>query len=145
MKIIFLMVSLLSTPLIFANEEKALKAIEKLGENLQLELSRAMRKSPTYAVAICNIKASEITKKAAKEGIKIGRVSPKNRNPDNTPKDWMLEYIEQFQNKKIDKPYIVTAISSEKMGLLKPIITQPLCTKCHGLKSKLHCTLQISN
>ena len=117
-----------------AAEKKAMKAIGKLGMNLKKELKAAMQKSPVHAVQTCNIKASPIAKEIAKEGIEVGRVSRKNRNPDNTPKEWMLETIEAYHQKKITKPYTVVQLDNGKHGIIRPITTMPVCLKCHGEK-----------
>jgi len=130
MKILFLLlISLIS---IQASEELALKKIKKFGKNLQKELKGGLRLSPLKAIEICQMKAPEIEKQVSSEGIKIGRVSLKKRNPQNAPKAWMRSYIKEFHEKKISKNYIITDLNNGKKGLLKPIRTMPLCLKCHG-------------
>lgn len=117
---------------LLADEKQALNAMATLGGKLQQELSKAMRKSPVNAVEVCKIKAPEIAKAVSSDKMKIGRVSLKNRNPDNYPKDWMLPTIKKYHAKEIDNPYVVVPLEGNKKGVLKPIITMPLCTKCHG-------------
>lgn len=126
-----LMTLLLFSTIAHANEQEALKTMKTLGMNLKKELKAAMKKSPVNAVEVCNTKANEITKAAAQNGIIVGRVSTKNRNPNNTPKEWMKPYIEKFHSGKINKPYVVVSLK-DKTGVLKPIKTEAVCLNCHG-------------
>lgn len=117
-----------------ANEAEAMKAIKSLGQNLKKELKGAMKKSPSHAVAVCNTEAMKVTKDASKNGILVGRVSKKNRNPNNKPKEWMKAFIEKYHKGEIKKPYTVVNLPHNRQGILKPIKTGPLCLKCHGTK-----------
>lgn len=128
----------------FATEEKALQQIKSYGKALKLELKAAMKKSPEHAVEVCNLKAPQIQNKNSNENIKIGRVSTKNRNPNNFPKKWMLETIQAYQQNKIQKPFTVVSLENGKQGLLKPIKTMPLCLNCHGtnIDPKLYSTIK---
>lgn len=127
-----------------AETKKALKAIGKLGMNLKKKLRGAMQDSPVNAVKVCNIEAGPIAEEITKSGIEVGRVSRKNRNPKNTPKDWMLATIEAYHAKKITDPYTVVQLKNGKHGIIRPITTMPVCLKCHGekidpkLKEKIH-------
>ncbi len=113
-------------------EKEVLFKIKGFGKNLKQELQKGLKKNEIEALKICNLEAEKILEKHNAKDIKIGRVSLKDRNPQNTPKQWMKDYIEKFHSGKITKPYIVTNLSSEKKGLLKPIRTMPVCLKCHG-------------
>jgi hypothetical protein len=115
-----------------AAEKKAIKAIGKLGMNLKKELRSAMQKSTEHALSKCSLKAMPLTEEISKQGIEVGRVSLKNRNPKNKPQDWMLKTIEAYHQKKITDPYTVVQIDNEKHGILRPITTMPVCLKCHG-------------
>lgn len=115
-----------------AGEKEALMTIKQLGTNLKKELKAAMKKSPSKALVVCNTVAMPITEQAAVKGIKVGRVSLKNRNPKNAPKNWMKPFIEKYHKGEIKKPYSVVTLKSGKKGIIKPIKTAPLCLKCHG-------------
>lgn len=133
MKLSFLITIVLTAFQSMAIEDSnALKTIEKLGKDLKVKLTAGMEKSNTEALKTCHIEAPTITDAHNSEGLKIGRVSVKNRNPNNTPKDWMNKYISDFQDKKIKSPYIAVDIDSKHRGLLLPIMTMPMCLKCHG-------------
>ena len=115
-----------------ASEEIAIKKIKEFGKVLKMELKAGLKKSPATAVEVCNLKAPQIQEQASTDAVVIGRVSLKNRNPNNKPKVWMRNYINQFHENKINKAYIITNLDNGKKGLLKPIKTMPLCLKCHG-------------
>jgi hypothetical protein len=118
---------------IFALDDKVvLKNVKKMGKELKGELKSGMKKSPIEALKLCNIKAPLIELKYKKDNLKIGRVSLKNRNSNNKPKKWMLKYIEKFHKKSITDNYIIVDIDEQRKGFLKPIITMPICLKCHG-------------
>ncbi|ATH06818.1 hypothetical protein BIY24_02350 [Halobacteriovorax marinus] len=116
----------------FATDELAIKKIKEFGKILKKELKAGLKKSPEKAVEICNLRAPEIQKQVSSEGVLIGRVSLKNRNPKNKPKDWMKDYINQFHANEIKKAYVTAKLENGKTGLLKPIRTMPMCLKCHG-------------
>ncbi|MBT4792939.1 MAG: DUF3365 domain-containing protein [Halobacteriovoraceae bacterium] len=114
------------------SEVKAIKTIKKLGMSLKTELKNAMKISSQEAMKVCNTQADKITIASNTDLIKVGRVSEKNRNPQSFPKKWMVDGIKKLKAGKVKKPYIVVKVSSNKMGLLKSISTQPVCLKCHG-------------
>jgi ABC-type phosphate transport system auxiliary subunit len=117
---------------VFATEKQALMKIQEFGKTLKAELKKGFQQSPTKALKICNVEAPVIQNKVSSNKIKVGRVSMKNRNPSNYPKDWMLPLISDFQNNKIKKQYVVIKLKNDKHGLLKPIKTDSLCLNCHG-------------
>lgn len=129
MKVLLL---LLLSSSVFATEKLALTKIKEFGKTLKKELMLGIKESPVKAVEICNTRAPEIQREVSTNDVKIGRVSIKARNPKNNPKKWMKDYIVQFHQKKIKKPYVTVKLGDGKTGLLKPIKTLPLCLKCHG-------------
>ena len=65
-------------------EKEVLEKIKSFGKSLKKELKSGLKKSTQEAVKSCNLKAPELADKAGNDEIKIGRVSLKNRNPNNT-------------------------------------------------------------
>lgn len=129
-----LILALIISSTALANEKQALQAIQKTAMALKKELQAAMKVSPVNAVKVCNTKAMPITKKYHSEGIEVGRVSPKNRNPENTVKEWMKETVESYESGKNKKAYSVVRISNTQSGIIKPLKAMPLCLNCHGSK-----------
>lgn len=130
----------------FANDnvKSALKQIKSLGGELKKELKSGLKESPSKALGLCNIKAPIIAKKLNSNEIKVGRVSLKNRNPLNKPKKWMLEEINKYHNKENNDEFVVVKINENKKGLLKPIMTMPMCLKCHGKEIDVNLKNEIS-
>jgi hypothetical protein len=110
----------------------AIQKIQELGKTLKKELKKGLKKSPVEAVEVCHTKAPSIPKNLSNKKIEIGRVSLKNRNPDNYPQDWMLTTINEFHQNKIQNKYKIVSLDDGYKGLLMPIRTIPLCLKCHG-------------
>ncbi|MFG1486289.1 DUF3365 domain-containing protein [Halobacteriovorax sp. RZ-2] len=127
-----IIIALLFTSSLFASEKEAVQAIQKTAMALKKELQSAMKVSPVNAVSVCNTKALPITKKYHEDGIEVGRVSLKNRNPNNTVKGWMNDAIMSYESGKNKKKYSVVRIDSDKNGIIMPIKTMPLCLNCHG-------------
>ncbi|WP_419168712.1 Tll0287-like domain-containing protein [Halobacteriovorax sp.] len=140
-KIIFLVLLSFST---LAGQKEALEAIQKTAMALKKELQSAMKVSPVNAIEVCNTKAMPITKKYHSKGIEVGRVSLKNRNPDNTVKDWMKETIDAYESGSNKKGYSVVRISNNQSGIIKPIKTMPLCLNCHGSNIKPEVSARIN-
>jgi len=115
-----------------ANQKDALALVNKLGKSLKKELTSALKGPPNQAVETCQIKAPKIAKELSEGGIKVGRVSTRNRNPQNVPQPWMLESIGKFQRGEIERPFVVIGAGPGKKGLLRPIQTVPMCLTCHG-------------
>jgi hypothetical protein len=127
-----------------ASEEavRARAAIGAFASALQAELKNAMQQGgPVNAIGVCNATAMPITGKVSLEqGLRLSRVSLKNRNPANMPKDWQKEVLESFENRKAagDDPATmawseVAAIDGQQQfRFMKAIPTGALCLQCHG-------------
>jgi len=124
-------------------QDKALQVIKKFGTNLKQELQAGLKKSPVEAIKICHLKAPELTQAATEDGIQIGRVSFKYRNPQNKPKPWMLNEMKAYHAGRIKTPFAIVKFQNRKEGLLKPIRTEPLCLNCHGPEIKPEVKMEI--
>jgi len=127
-----------------AGEEavRAKAAIGAFASALKAELKNAMQQGgPVNAIGVCNATAMPITGKVSLEqGLRLSRVSLKNRNPANMPKEWQKEVLESFENRKAagDDPATmawseVAAIDGQQQfRFMKAIPTGALCLQCHG-------------
>ncbi len=78
------------------------------------------------AVDVCHEEASAITADIGDEfDVRIGRVSDKLRNPDNTGPDWVWPMIEEAQQ----QPHYA---DREQFRAVNPIELAAPCTNCHG-------------
>jgi len=117
-------------------------AIKELATSLQSELKAAMQAGgPVAAIGVCNTKAMPITQKvAAEQGMHLGRVSLKNRNPENLPNEWQASVLEDFQRQKAEGKAIdslawsetVTVNGEQEFRFMKAIPTGKICLMCHG-------------
>jgi hypothetical protein len=117
-------------------------AIAAFAADLQAEVSRAMQVGgPAGAIRICNTEAMLITAKASwGQGLNLGRVSLKNRNPLNYPNDWQAEVLLEFEDRKdagespenLEWSEVVEAGDRLEFRYMKAIPTQAFCLQCHG-------------
>lgn len=119
------------------------EAIKSFAGALQGQLSSAMAEGgPTAAIGACNVAAPAIAQAASAErGWSVGRTSLKLRNPANKPDEWELAVLREFEARKaagedpgkLDHAEIVEADGGRTFRYMKAIVTQPVCTRCHGV------------
>ncbi|MFW5831841.1 MAG: c-type heme family protein [Prolixibacteraceae bacterium] len=100
-------------------------------------VSRAMQKGgPEYAVEFCNLQASSIVDSLNQlYNTEIGRVSAKNRNPQNDLKNDTEKELWNIMAKKIKagKAHDTLLVMNDNLVYYKPIKTaMPACLNCHG-------------
>jgi hypothetical protein len=118
-----------------ATSEPAARAAAALGPfkaNLMQALQAGLAESPTSAVQVCRIEAPAIAADAAGPGMRIGRSSHRVRNPGNAPEPWMREIIHAYLADPADRAPRTVTLEGGRIGYAEPILTQPLCTVCHG-------------
>jgi hypothetical protein len=121
---------------------RAKSAIAELAASLQAELKRAMQEGgPVNAIAVCNSKAGPIAESVASEqGLQLGRVSLRNRNPANAPSSWQRLVLKSFENRKaagedpagLSWMEVAEIQGRQQFRFMKAIPTSPLCLQCHG-------------
>lgn len=110
-----------------------LAAKDALFEKLSGKLMSAMSQGPVQAIAVCQKEAPEIAVTVGEEqGVKIGRVGVRLRNPKNTGPDWAAPLIEA----KTESP-IFANLSNGNAAALLPIKLQSQCLMCHGTKEQM--------
>lgn len=108
---------------------------QQLSARLLAEMSTG---GPSAAVKVCRDEAQAITAKvAAEQGMEIGRTSHRLRNPANAARPWVAKLLPSYAGRKADEvgPQIVDL--GERVGVVKPLPTQPLCLGCHGERSAM--------
>ena len=112
--------------------EYALKAKGVLGKNL----FRAIKANGTVnAISFCNEKAYFLTDSVATDlGVKIKRVSDKNRNSNNKANSKELAYLNSVKELLSKGQKIEPQISKLENIVIGyyPIIANQMCMKCHG-------------
>ena len=128
---------------VLASKTEAAKgAMKALGGSLKKELQTVMTAGgPVEAIHVCNTKANSITMQVMQEkGMDLGRVSLRNRSPENAADGWKKAILEDFEARKAageapDKLVyreIVDADGGKEFRMMKAIPTAKLCLTCHG-------------
>lgn len=122
--------------------DSAKSAIKTFAGALKTELKKAIHEGgPVNAINVCNTTALSITNKVSEEqGLKLSRVSLKNRNPNNAPNDWQRKVMEDFETRKSKGEAINSLTYAEvieqtygiQFRFMKAIPTGEICVLCHG-------------
>ena len=114
---------------------------KQLAMQLKADLTQALQVSPENAIGVCKTRAPQIAAEISGDNqVSIGRTSLRVRNPTNTPQAWQREVLEDFQRRhdageSISEMEYSTIIDLEGYTdhrYMKAIVTEPLCTVCHG-------------
>lgn len=116
------------------NQKKLLAAKDALFTKLSGKLMETMAQNgPVAAIAVCNQEASKIAAEVAEQqGVQIGRVGVRLRNPNNVAPDWAIELIAA----KTNTPTFLKLADGKDAALL-PIKLQATCLMCHGPKEQI--------
>jgi hypothetical protein len=123
-----------SNPVSEDNQKKLLAAKDALFIKLSGKLMETMAQNgPVAAIAVCNQEAPKIAAEVAEQqGVQIGRVGVRLRNPNNAAPDWASELIAA----KTNTPTFLK-LSDGKDAALLPIKLQATCLMCHGPKEQI--------
>ncbi len=121
---------------------EARSLVKTYGSNLKAALKPAIKNGgPVNAINVCNLEARPIADTlSAKSDWKVSRTSLKVRNADNTPDQWELMTLLQFEQRKaagedvktMEHSELITQNGQSVYRYMKPIPTAGLCLKCHG-------------
>lgn len=112
---------------------RANESIRRLGETLLGRLVEAMADGPQAAVEVCAGEAQALSARIAEEqGLALGRTSHRLRNPRNAPRDWVRPWLVENAGRKAEQVKPAVYDLGDRIGVVRPIPTQPLCTVCHG-------------
>lgn len=109
---------------------------------LKAELTAAMQAGgPLEAIEVCHTRAPAIADAVSLDsGMKVSRVSLRNRNPGNAPTEWQAAVLRDFEA-RLAAGEAVDALSWQGIAqsegpreyrFMKAIPTAPLCLACHG-------------
>jgi hypothetical protein len=113
--------------------------IASLQVALLSELRRAIADNgPAGALASCHLDATGVEFRIArKEGIAAGRTSARLRNPTNAPRPWARAIVARYADAPASGVDGFAVDLGDRVGLLRPIVQQPMCAACHGSEVKL--------
>lgn len=122
--------------------EAAQAAIAAFGGALKAELTSAMQAGgPLNAIEVCHSRAPAIAQAVSLDsGMRLSRVSLRNRNPANAPNEWQAAVLQDFETRQAKGEQVdalawqeITEIGGQQeFRLMKAIPTAPLCLACHG-------------
>ncbi|MBK7074099.1 MAG: DUF3365 domain-containing protein [Myxococcales bacterium] len=112
-------------------------AIAALKDQLRAALSKALEGGAPNAVEVCGTAAKAIADGLATDGMKVGRATPKPRNPANAVAGWQAEALAEFEaaaaaGKKLDGVHYLRQLPDGQTRYAEPLVVQALCLKCHG-------------
>ena len=100
--------------------------LRELGEGLA-------RGGPRSALASCHTNASSVSWRVARfEGIASGRTSDRLRNPTNAAPAWAAPLVQANAGRLARDVDGFAVDLGTKVGVLRPIVEQPMCAGCHG-------------
>jgi len=123
------------------HEQKIVEArthAQALGGALKSRLQQAIANGGFEAgVNECYIAAGPIAKQLSQNGWQVGRTALKVRNPENQPDEWETMQLHKFADalsKQQPMPIEASDWNEQKgeFRYMSAIVTQPLCTGCHG-------------
>lgn len=114
-----------------------------LMQTLSGELLSAMEeRGPVGAMEFCNVQALPLTRQVSEEqGMTVSRTSLRLRNPDNAPDAAAASALARFADQTADggtaPDPLVQRLPDGDYRFYQPLMTQPLCTSCHGTADAL--------
>ena len=117
-----------------AETARAEQAMNELQQALMSRLSAAMAAGgPAAAITVCRTEARAVTETIARQQrIELGRTSHRLRNPANTPPLWARSVVDGSAGLKASAERIRVVDLGDRVGVLRPIGTADMCTRCHG-------------
>ncbi len=91
------------------------------------------RGGPRSAMAACHTNSAAVSWRVARgEGIASGRTSDRLRNPTNTAPPWAAPLVQANAGRRARDVDGFAVDLGSKVGVLRPIVLQPMCIGCHG-------------
>jgi len=113
-------------------------ATNRMQLELKQALSAAMREGgASHALGVCRSTAPEVAKTVSEEvGLRVWRVSERNRNPQNTPTEAQRGILRHFATYEGAKDTVI--VEADAPTYMRAIrIGADLCLACHGAAGTL--------
>jgi hypothetical protein len=117
--------------------------IKTLGGELMKDLKET---GPESAITVCKDKAPRIAAAiAAEKGVKVRRVTFKNRNPKSVPDAWETKVLQDFEQRltkgaspaSLEYGEVVQEGEGKTYRFMKGLVIQEVCMTCHGTKETI--------
>jgi hypothetical protein len=116
--------------------DRGKEAITFLKQDLKSALETALAKGGATAIQVCSHAAPQITE-AIGDGVRVGRMTRKPRNPANAVGGWQERALAGFEQRAaagedLTRISYSTRLEGGRVGVAEPLLIQPLCLTCHG-------------
>jgi hypothetical protein len=93
---------------------------------------------PLLALRVCHSTAAQLARRIeAHDGIAAGFTSARLRQPANAPPAWASRIVSDYDGARAaDVPGFLVDLG-DRVGVLRPIVEQPLCAACHGPRQRI--------
>jgi hypothetical protein len=129
----------------YTNEART--AVNQAVQTLGGELKAAIKDGgPVNAISVCKDKAPMIAASVSEQhGVKLRRVSTKNRNPKGVPDAWETKVLADFEQRlargeapaNLEYSEVVKDGDTRQFRYMKGLVTQEVCMTCHGTKDTI--------
>ena len=93
---------------------------------------------PARAFKACHLDVKGIAFRVTRrEGLSAGRTSARLRNPANAPRPWAAAIVASHVGKRPRDLDGFVVDLGDHIGLIRPIVEQPICRPCHGSVAKM--------
>ncbi len=99
---------------------------------LKKELIAGLKQGSEAAINICRLRAPQISQQLSSDGVKIGRVSHRPRNPENKVQSWQNALMADYLSQGTAQPSKSVILADGSLGFVKPIYMAAPCLRCHG-------------
>ena len=113
--------------------------IVSLQSSVLRELNAAIAEGgPEHALQSCHIEVLAAARTVSqREGVEAGRTSARLRNARNAPRPWAADIVARHDGRAARDTDGFVVDLGDRVGLLRPIVEQPMCAACHGPADKI--------
>jgi hypothetical protein len=113
--------------------------VVSLQDALLRELTSALEQGgPEFAIQSCHIDVVGAIRRVERSGgIAAGRTSDRLRNASNAPRAWAAPLVRANAGRAAREIDGFVVDLGAAVGVLRPIVEQPLCASCHGPADKI--------
>lgn len=113
---------------------RAKQAVGGFKRELKAALSAALAEGgPKHALRVCQKEAPRLAAAASQEGVTVGRVTLRPRNPANLAEGWKREALAALERAPDRATATFTAeLPSGAFAYAEPLVIDSVCLTCHG-------------
>jgi CBS domain-containing protein len=103
------------------------------------ELNHALARHGTpTSLSFCHVDVEGVIQRISREvGVSAGRTSDRRRNSANGPRAWAAPLVAAHAGRPAKSIDGYAVDLGDNVGVLRPIVQQPMCSGCHGTAERL--------